>query len=1034
MAIYIVAPEGVGSTDGKDGNNGSSTTNAMSLDKASGNVGGFTPQPGDIFELRGGIYAQVWNQVASGSSSNPIVYRPYSTETAIIDGSRNASNLTKATPDPWTDVTGETGWSSDSYTSATGSEPNVYSKTSSSVQAVWVDQYEAGMGASKTAGVFCSLWNMSQSNADPYGNNPNLEIHSYDSGHDLDGTVHEHEWYSQFMNKNGKLWIRLWETGDLNPVNHQIYASNIDNIFIGNTISNVTVDGVNNRIKFWRCRGGIHYGNNSTNIIFKNVERAFGGYGHGVYTGSGSVGPQLENCRIIGGGSNLAHTGDGVWFTKGSGSNPSIIKNNYIAFTGHTGLTLRDDSGGTKANIEGNVIHHTGGVGLFVRGLDNSSTINYNTISYAAIVVDTANRTSWNHAVKHEGMRVHSVLNTEIRRNLIFKCGYGLSAVVGSTKQFRNNSFIHNTVFDVEAITFEFRTDVSGGSPASNVSNIVFANNIFHNMASNPGDDVDFGVFFRTSSGQMNGYMAATKFVNNQVLDKGKGAGGVSFYIVDGNPGTTFNYTLAQCESTWPSTFSTANIETDPNFVNETGYADLTLDTGSPCLNTGNPSYTDADSSGTPDMGYVEGVGGGGGGPANQAPVISSFTANTLNGVAPLTVDFTCSASDDSTTSANLQYDWLYGDKNSGSNTDSGTGVTFASRSHVYENPGVYTCKVTVTDDDGSPLNTIGTLQVTVTSARPGTQYTTTDAAGFTFTQGGTGGGQPNVNKGPSKTMDWNYFSNGGSDGDAGHLFARDGLVANPQWWKVDFGSSKTITRFRTSFYRYQDGREYNYDLEYSTDDAAWSTIKLGWKSETGSSNEFTEIDMSSPITARYIRLTANSNSESNNFLTIWETQIWEDPTTGGVGNPIPVIATQDRVGKTHLDTSDRFNPSFVINGNGPEISPPHQRWIGSRKLTDGDEWIYWDFGADKTVKEVQIAFYRGAQGVTFTYDLQKSLNATPDSFVNIAAAQTNAQEVWTTHNFGTAETARRIRVRFTAASNYACASCWELKAFEEAP
>ena len=758
MATYIVAPETGGAGGGTDGGSGS-VGDPISLDAASGNIGSFSPQPGDIFKLRGGIYAQIWNQNSSGSAGNPIVYQPYSTETVYILGSQSASNLVKVTPDPWVDDPGEIGWSLQSYTSQTGSESDVYRKSGSAL-CVWVDQYESGFGASKSAGIFTNLANMSILNN--YGQNPNVgstgagEIHSYNSSHDLmsGSTFHQHEWHSQHMNKDGYIWIRLYQAGDMDPSDHQIYASDVFNLFKGNTTSYVTIDGISNRIKFWRAKTTFDTSNNSSNIKLLNCEFAFAGHGNAVYVSSGSVACQVENCRLYGGGNTMAHEGDGIWFTAGSGSSPHIFKNNTVKYSGHTGITLRDDSGGTKAHIENNVIEYAGGVGVFVRGTSNSSTINYNDISYCGIIANSSDRTAWAHPFAHEALRIHGINNTEVRRNVLYKSGYGLAMVVQDGREYKNVDVIHNTVFDIESHGFDFRSGLTTGPPASSIDDVIIANNIFDNVSNDPGDNIDYGMMIRHID--LPGYLSKTKIHNNQFMDDGKGLGGSSWWIRNnGDSATTDN--LVGMETTYSGTFSN-NSESQPSFTNESTY-DLTIQSGSAMRDNGTSTYTDSDvTDGNPDIGYDEF--GGGGGPTNNAPVISSFTADSTIGSAPLVVNFTCSASDDNTTAANLQYDWNYGDVNSGaSNTESGSGVSFSTRSHTYSHPGIYICTVTVTDDDGSPLDTDDTLQITVTSARAGTQFTTTDAAGFTFTQGGTGGTQPNANNTPEQVMDWLHWS-----------------------------------------------------------------------------------------------------------------------------------------------------------------------------------------------------------------------------------------------------------------------------------
>lgn len=82
---------------------------------------------------------------------------------------------------------------------------------------------------------------------------------------------------------------------------------------------------------------------------------------------------------------------------------------------------------------------------------------------------------------------------------------------------------------------------------------------------------------------------------------------------------------------------------------------------------------------------------GSGGGTTNNPPT-ASFTADPTSGVAPLTVDFDASGSNDSDGNI-VSYAWDFGDGSTGS------GMT---TSHNYAAAGTYTVMLTVTDNDGA--------------------------------------------------------------------------------------------------------------------------------------------------------------------------------------------------------------------------------------------------------------------------------------------------------------------------------------------
>ncbi len=88
----------------------------------------------------------------------------------------------------------------------------------------------------------------------------------------------------------------------------------------------------------------------------------------------------------------------------------------------------------------------------------------------------------------------------------------------------------------------------------------------------------------------------------------------------------------------------------------------------------------------------------------NKAPQINSFTADPTSGEAPLTVEFSCQASDPDGSITTYKWDFD-GDGNIDETTDTGTVI------HSYETAGTYTAKVTVVDDN----NTAASSQITIT-------------------------------------------------------------------------------------------------------------------------------------------------------------------------------------------------------------------------------------------------------------------------------------------------------------------------------
>lgn len=86
--------------------------------------------------------------------------------------------------------------------------------------------------------------------------------------------------------------------------------------------------------------------------------------------------------------------------------------------------------------------------------------------------------------------------------------------------------------------------------------------------------------------------------------------------------------------------------------------------------------------------------------PTDNTPPTASFTATPSSGIVPLTVSFDASNSSDPDGEIE-SYAWEFGDGATGS------GVTVT---HTYVDPGIYSVKLTVTDDKGAEDQITGTI------------------------------------------------------------------------------------------------------------------------------------------------------------------------------------------------------------------------------------------------------------------------------------------------------------------------------------
>ncbi|MCD6473970.1 MAG: PKD domain-containing protein [Thermoplasmata archaeon] len=100
---------------------------------------------------------------------------------------------------------------------------------------------------------------------------------------------------------------------------------------------------------------------------------------------------------------------------------------------------------------------------------------------------------------------------------------------------------------------------------------------------------------------------------------------------------------------------------------------------------------------------------------ANNNPPVCSLSASPTSGDAPLTVTFYMSASDSDGTIASWQLDV----DNDGTAEYSGSGTPPATQTHTYNDPGTYTAKLTVTDNDEATAYDIATVMVNASNNNP---------------------------------------------------------------------------------------------------------------------------------------------------------------------------------------------------------------------------------------------------------------------------------------------------------------------------
>ncbi|HKB87710.1 MAG TPA: discoidin domain-containing protein, partial [Ignavibacteriaceae bacterium] len=135
------------------------------------------------------------------------------------------------------------------------------------------------------------------------------------------------------------------------------------------------------------------------------------------------------------------------------------------------------------------------------------------------------------------------------------------------------------------------------------------------------------------------------------------------------------------------------------------------------------------------------------------------------------------------------------------------------------------------------------------------------------------------------------------------------GVVNLPDSIVFDLGDVKTIDETRFSFYRWNDGRVYNYSVLTSHDGKNWAEVV----SNKPSAPFEWSIDAFSPVEARYVKLEVLRCNESQ-FAGLWEAEILGSDNLTGVenGNKMP---SEYKLAQNYPNP---FNPTTTINFDLP--------------------------------------------------------------------------------------------------------------------
>jgi hypothetical protein len=221
------------------------------------------------------------------------------------------------------------------------------------------------------------------------------------------------------------------------------------------------------------------------------------------------------------------------------------------------------------------------------------------------------------------------------------------------------------------------------------------------------------------------------------------------------------------------------------------------------------------------------------------------------------------------------------------------------------------------------------------------------------------------------------------------------------QWWMVDLGSSKNITRGTQVMWE-QSGKAYKYKIETSNDNVNW-TLQVDKTNNTSTdqiqNDSFYE-------TARYVRIT----------VTGLPTGAWAS------FYDFKVLGETTNLAENKAASTDSTLTGFPVNWgvDGSAIT----RWSAADQAAG--HWVQVDLGYIKNITYgTQVGFEKS--GVAYQYKIETSKDNTNWTLKVDKTANTSTEQVQTDYF---TDSARYVRITVTGVPSGANASLYDLKVF----